>query len=192
MSELTTIEMDDEVTENFGAQSSGEFSDEPYAAAHSEPRASAPLSAPKVTAPKRVDSGELSAKLRPAIFRVSRRLRNEKADDELSDSQSNILGYMHNRGPTTPGALAAFERVTPPSMNRTINAVVAAGYATRTPSTDDGRKVVISLTEAGRAVVVETRRRRDAWLYQRLAELTPDDRLTLDRAATILRGLADS
>jgi DNA-binding MarR family transcriptional regulator len=186
MNELTTVEMDDEVSENLST-SGDDFSGESYSATISEPRASAPL-----TVSKRVDPSELSAKLRPAIFRASRRLRNEKADDELSDSQTNILGYIYNRGPTTPGALAAFERVTPPSMNRTINAVVAAGYAIRTPSADDGRKVVISLTDAGTAVVKETRRRRDAWLYQRLAELTPDDRLTLDRAATILRALADS
>ncbi|MEF2978185.1 MarR family winged helix-turn-helix transcriptional regulator [Subtercola sp. YIM 133946] len=133
----------------------------------------------------------LSAKLRPAILRVSRRLRAEKADHELSDSQSGILGYLLNRGPTTPGALAAFERVTPPSMNRTINALVAAGYAVRSPSVDDGRKVVVSLTAAGTALVKETRRQRDAWLYQQLAELSTDDRHTLDRAADILRALAD-
>ncbi|UFS60080.1 MarR family winged helix-turn-helix transcriptional regulator [Subtercola endophyticus] len=135
---------------------------------------------------------ELSENLRPAILRVSRRLRAEKADHELSDSQTFILAYLHNHGPSTPGTLAAFERVTPPSMNRTINAVVEAGYAVRTPSADDGRKVVISLTAAGVAIVKETRRQRDEWLYKRLAELSVEDRRTLDRAAGILRTLADS
>jgi DNA-binding MarR family transcriptional regulator len=144
------------------------------------------------TATPDLAAGDLSAQLRPAILRAARRLRAEKADNELSDSQSAILGYLHNRGPSTPGLLAQFERVTPPSMNRTINAIVEAGYAERTPSVDDGRKVVISLTPAGHALVVETRRRRDAWLDQRLDELTPDDRAVLDRAATILRTLADS
>ena len=136
-------------------------------------------------------AGELSAHLRPAILRVSRRLRAEKADNELSDSQSAILGYLHHNGPSTPGTLASFERVTPPSMNRTINAVVGAGYAVRSPSPEDGRKVVVSLTDEGAALVQETRRRRNAWLYRRLAELTPDDLITLERAATILRELAD-
>ena len=135
---------------------------------------------------------DLSAKLRPAILRVSRRLRAEKADHELSDSQSAILAYIDNHGPSTPGTLASFERVTPPSMNRTINAVVEAGYAVRIPSADDGRKVVVSLTETGKALVTETRRQRNAWLYQRLSELSPDDRQTLNRAADILRTLADS
>jgi DNA-binding MarR family transcriptional regulator len=137
-------------------------------------------------------AGDLSARLRPAILRVSRRLRAEKADDELSDSQSAILGYLLHNGPSTPGTLASFERVTPPSMNRTINAVVEAGYAVRAPSVDDGRKVVVSLTDAGTALVKETRRRRDHWLHQRLDELAPEDRATLERAADILRQIADS
>ncbi|PPF83390.1 MarR family transcriptional regulator [Subtercola sp. Z020] len=135
---------------------------------------------------------DLSARLRPALLRIARRLRAEKADDELSDSQSAILGYLLHNGPSTPGTLAAFERVTPPSMNRTINAVVEAGYAVRAPSADDGRKVVVSLTDAGAALVKETRRRRDEWLHQRLDELAPDDRATLERAATLLRQIADS
>ncbi|WP_253258990.1 MarR family winged helix-turn-helix transcriptional regulator [Subtercola boreus] len=135
---------------------------------------------------------DLAAQLRPALLRVSRRLRAEKADNELSDSQSAILGYLWKNGPSTPGALAAFERVTPPSMNRTINAVVGAGYAERTPSAHDGRKVMVSLTDQGEALVRETRRRRDAWLTLRLAELSPDDRSALARAATVLRELADS
>ncbi|MDF2442631.1 MAG: hypothetical protein JWR01_834 [Subtercola sp.] len=135
---------------------------------------------------------DLAALLRPALLRVSRRLRAEKADNELSDSQSAILGYLWKNGSSTPGALAAFERVTPPSMNRTINAVVDAGYALRTPSADDGRKVMVSLTDTGAALVAETRRRRNAWLNQRLAELSPDERSTLGRAATVLRELADS
>ncbi|RFA09572.1 MarR family transcriptional regulator [Subtercola boreus] len=139
-----------------------------------------------------VAADDLAAHLRPALLRVSRRLRAEKADNELSDSQSAILGYLLQRGPSTPGALAAFERVTPPSMNRTINAVVSAGYVVRTPSADDGRKVLVSLTDSGAALVAETRRRRNAWLNLRLAELSADDRATLQRAATVLRELADS
>ncbi|RFA20251.1 MarR family winged helix-turn-helix transcriptional regulator [Subtercola boreus] len=150
----------------------------------------APLGAPGSASSPAVD--DLAARLRPAVLRVSRRLRAEKADDELSDSQSAILGYLQHNGPSTPGTLATFERVTPPSMNRTINAVVDAGYAERSPSADDGRKVVVSLTAEGQALVAETRRRRDAWLDQRLAELSPQERSTLESAAIILRQLADS
>lgn len=139
-----------------------------------------------------LDAAGLAALLRPTVLRLSRRLRAEKADSELSDSQSMVLAYLAKHGPSTPGTLARFERVTPPSMNRTVNSVVAAGYALRSPASDDGRKVVVSLTEAGAALVIETRRRRDAWLYRRLAELTMDDRATLERASGILRAMADS
>ena len=135
---------------------------------------------------------DLSSQLRQAVLRTSRRLRAEKADSELSDTQSVVLAYLYNNGPSTPGELARFERVTPPSMNRTLNAVVAAGYAERSPSAVDGRKVVMTLTPLGTALVLETRRRRDEWLHRRLDELTDADRETLLRASGILRGMADS
>ncbi|GAA0996058.1 MarR family winged helix-turn-helix transcriptional regulator [Subtercola frigoramans] len=135
---------------------------------------------------------DLSSQLRQAVLRTSRRLRAEKADSELSDTQSVVLAYLYNHGPSTPGELARFERVTPPSMNRTINAVVDAGYAKRSPSVEDGRKVVVTLTPAGAALTLETRRRRDEWLHRRLDELTDAERETLLRASGILRGMADS
>ena len=57
---------------------------------------------------------------------------------------------------------------------------------------DDGRKVAISATDAGRDLIVETRRRRDAWLFRRLDGLSADERELLTNAAIVLRGIADS
>ncbi|MGA1838493.1 MarR family transcriptional regulator [Herbiconiux sp. 11R-BC] len=133
----------------------------------------------------------LSAELRAATLRLSRRLRREKADDELSDAQSGVLGALLRRGALTPAALSAHERVTPPSMNRTLNILESAGYVTRTKSEDDRRLVLVELTDAGRRVVLETRRRRDAWLDQRLAALDADELAVLEGAAGILRRMAD-
>ncbi|WP_440709764.1 MarR family winged helix-turn-helix transcriptional regulator [Herbiconiux sp. YIM B11900] len=133
----------------------------------------------------------LSAELRMGVQRLSRRLRQEKADDELSDSQSSVLAYLLRTGPRTPAELSAFEHVTPPSMNRTLNALQTAGYVIRTPDEADGRRVIVTLTDAGRDFVVETRRRRDEWLEQRLATLSPADLEVLGRAAPIIRGLTE-
>ncbi|WP_414171145.1 hypothetical protein [Clavibacter tessellarius] len=55
-------------------------------------------------------------------------------------------------------------------MNRTVNCLVSAGYAERSPAPDDGRRVTVSVTEEGRRVVQETRRQRSAWLSLRLDE----------------------
>lgn len=130
--------------------------------------------------------------LRILIQKLSRRIRAERAGDGITDAQLSVLVTLHKEGPRTPGQLAEHDRVTPPSMNRTVNALEAEGRVTRTPSEDDGRKVVVTLTDAGRDIVVETRRLRDAWFSRRLAELSPDERRTLEAVTPILRHLADS
>jgi DNA-binding MarR family transcriptional regulator len=132
----------------------------------------------------------LSSELRIAVNRLSRRLRAEKADTDLTDGQTTVLGLLAVRGPQTLSGLSEIECVTLPSMNRTVNAVVAAGYVERETSPDDRRKVILRLSDAGEELVRETRKRRDEWLYRRLATLTPAERRTLADAAAILQGLS--
>ena len=133
---------------------------------------------------------EQGSELRIAVMRLARRLRQERSETELSGSQLSALAWISVDGPLTIGRLAELERVTAPSMNRTVNRLVDSGYVMRAGSPDDGRKVLVSTTEAGDTVVRETRRRRDAWLAKRLAALSAEDRATLAAATTILRGLA--
>lgn len=140
----------------------------------------------------RLSTHDLSSALRVAVARLSRRLRAEKEDDELSDTQTSTLAFLVREGSATIGRLSEHERVTPPSMNRTVNHLEHAGYVRRTADAADGRKVVVVPTESGLRLVTETRRRRDAWLHQRLRTLTPEQRDTLAEAAAILRELADS
>jgi len=136
-------------------------------------------------------SNELGHQLRQTVLRLARRVRAERADDAMSDGKLSVLFLLANEGAQTLGSLSEHERVTPPSMNRTINALVDAGLVTRVADARDGRKVAIDVSDAGRRLVKETRRRRDAWFASRLATLDPDERATLDAAETILRRLAD-
>lgn len=149
-------------------------------------------SAPTPAGARRSIPAGLAAELRVSLMRSVRRLRAEKSDADLSDPQYSVLALLDRAGPQIPRALAGYERVQPPSMTRTLGALVEAGLVTRDDHPDDGRQVVVSLTAAGRATVRETRRRRDAWLARRLAELTPDERETLAAASDILRRIADS
>jgi len=135
---------------------------------------------------------DLPQELRLIIQRLSRRVRFERTEDEITDGQRSVLFHLFGDGPQTLGELAGRDRVTPPSMNRTVNALVALEFVTREASSTDGRKVTIDLTPAGRALVQETRRKRDAWFSARIARLTPEQRATLEAAAPILRELADS
>lgn len=138
------------------------------------------------------DIPDLSSDVRTSVTRLARRLRAEKADDALTDGQTTVLGVLAVRGAQTLSQLSEIERVTLPSMNRTVNALVEAGYVERHPSTDDRRKVLLSLSPDGTAIVRETRRRRDEWLCGRLESLTPAQRRALSEAAVVLQGLAES
>ncbi|MFB2554986.1 MarR family winged helix-turn-helix transcriptional regulator [Herbiconiux liangxiaofengii] len=131
----------------------------------------------------------LGSELRQATLRLARRIRQQRADDELSPGQSAVLAVLDRTGGSSPADLAAHEQVSPPSMNRTLNALQLAGYVSRTPSGDDRRMVVVTLTEAGREVVQATRVRRDVWLEQRLERLTPAERELLERATPVIRKL---
>jgi DNA-binding MarR family transcriptional regulator len=75
-------------------------------------------------------------------------------------------------------------------MNRTVNCLQDSGFVQRSADENDGRKVVISLTDEGRSVVVETARRRDAWVEEALAELTPLELATLAEASLIMQRMA--
>ena len=131
-----------------------------------------------------------ASELRMATFRLARRLRAERAIDAMSDGQFAVLAALKVYGPHTLGELADRERVSSPSMNRTVNCLEESGYLARTPDSDDRRKVNVSLTDAGREVVEETVRRRDAWLEEALAELTPQQRRLLAEAAGIMLAVA--
>lgn len=130
--------------------------------------------------------------LRLAILRLSRRMRLERAQADISDSQLSVLFVLFKEGAQTLGSLSDHERVTPPSMNRTVNNLVHAGLVTRSSAPDDGRKVLIEATEAGLDIARETKRRREAWFARQLDSLSVADRAIADAAAPILRRLADS
>lgn len=129
--------------------------------------------------------------LRLAVMRLARRIRSMQADDAVPDPQRSVL-FALEAGPATLGALSERERVTPPSMNRTVRALVEAGLVTRSSAADDARKVIIALSETGREFVAETRRKRDMWFSSRLDALDDDERDALERSAAVLRKLADS
>ena len=129
--------------------------------------------------------------LRLAIQRLARRIRSNAADDDIPESQRSVLFTLHNHGPQSLGSLSDHERVTPPSMNRTVNALVESGLVTRVTAQDDARRIEIDLSPSGHTWVDETRRRRDAWFTMQLAALTEQQRRILDKATPVLKELAE-
>jgi DNA-binding MarR family transcriptional regulator len=133
---------------------------------------------------------DLATNLRIATLRLSRRLRSE-AVSSCTESQYGVLAALVHIGPLSPGELADRERVQAPSMTRTVAALEAAGLVARSKHPTDGRGVVVTITDDGREVVAETKRRRNAWLNRSLARLTPEERETVGRAAEILRRMTE-
>ncbi|MDN3310818.1 MarR family transcriptional regulator [Microbacterium oryzae] len=138
---------------------------------------------------KQSASSKLSAdasELRAAVFRLSRRLKQQRAVSDMTDGQFAVLVALKLHGPHTLSALAEREGVTAPSMNRTVNCLEEFGHLSRTENGTDRRKVDIVITDSGRRVVDETVRRRDEWLSKVLSGLDGDDREILRRAAAII------
>ena len=75
-------------------------------------------------------------------------------------------------------------------MTRTVYCLAEKGLIDRDPHPTDKRVVVVSLNDAGHAVILESRRRKEAWLNHRLKELTAAERQTLRDAAPILERLS--
>jgi DNA-binding MarR family transcriptional regulator len=126
-----------------------------------------------------------------SVARLNRRLRQERQTD-LTPTQLSVLGAIVKLGPATPSAIAAHERVQPPSITRTLTCLVDDGFAVRAPDPSDGRQVLVSISDKGDAVLAEERGRRDEWLAQRLAELTTPERKILREATALLERLAAS
>jgi DNA-binding MarR family transcriptional regulator len=149
-----------------------------------------------MTTPETRSDAGLASALRISISRLARRLRAERAvrglEPDLSDTQLGVLATLERKGAMTPGELAEHEKVQPPSMTRVIAVLEQRGLVQRAAHATDKRQVVLTVTDAGREVVFQSRRLREAWLARRLRELTPQERAKLRAAAPILEKLSQS
>src|SRR5947209_17133985 len=139
---------------------------------------------------RRLTSAQLADQLRVAITRLTRRLRQTRPMGELTQNQISVLASLELAGAMTPRELAEAERVQPPTMTKVLARLEERGLVQRAPHPTDGRQVLLSATDAGRAVLLEQRRVKAEWLTRRLAGLPAEDRETLARAAEILDRIA--
>lgn len=132
----------------------------------------------------------LASALRVSLTRLNRRLRRQAAGHSLTASQLAALASVERHPGVTPGELAAHEKVQPPSMTRVIAALEERGLVERKPHPTDRRQVTVTCTDAGIALLREERLKKEAWLAQRLRELTPEERAALRAAAPVLEKLS--
>jgi DNA-binding MarR family transcriptional regulator len=133
-------------------------------------------------------SPDLAPRLRLAITRSARRLRQE-ASGGLSPSQGAALAVIDRHGPLTPSELAARERIQRPTATRVLARLEELGLVLRAADPADRRSSLVSVSPAGAALLADLRTRKDAFLSERLEALGPGDRATLERAADLLEDL---
>ncbi len=133
-------------------------------------------------------STPLPGQLRLAVLRLSRRLRQQTVGD-ITPSQFSALSSIASHGEVSLGALAAIERIAPPSMTRIAARLEDRGLVSRRVDEADRRVSRVVVNQAGLDLLAETRTRRDAYLAARMQSLSPEDRELLARAIPLFERL---
>jgi DNA-binding MarR family transcriptional regulator len=131
---------------------------------------------------------ELATRLRVAVNRLQRRLRQESLGG-LSPGQASALGSVRRLGQPTLGELAAVEQVQPPSMTRIVAALSDAGMVRREADPSDRRSARVRITPAGERAIERMRTAKNAFLRRRLAELDPDEQVHAAELVALLEHL---
>jgi DNA-binding MarR family transcriptional regulator len=141
------------------------------------------------------DVVDVAAALRDSIGLLRRRLRQVKAEGAAGGvtlPESAALVRLDRGGPATSSVLARQEQISPQSMGATLAGLEGRGLVGRQPDPLDGRRVVISITEAGRQVLRDRRDEHTQLLAGALAAgFTPDEVNVLRAAAPLLERLAE-
>jgi DNA-binding MarR family transcriptional regulator len=136
--------------------------------------------------PNEPDPLEVAAALYLSIALFLRQLRRSPVQDELTPPEISALERLDRAGSATPGRLAAAEQITPQAMGATLAELTRQGLAERRPDPADGRRVVISLTEAGQRFVRNKRTARTEQLAKALSDRFTREELDVLRAAAPL------
>ena len=133
---------------------------------------------------------ELAARLRLAITRTARRLR-QTAGSDRGPSQLAALATIERHGPLAAGELAEREGIKPPTATRILGRLEEAGLVARVTDPADRRSSILTITGDGRGLLRRLRARKTAYLAQRLRDLPADDLAALERAAGVLERMLD-
>jgi DNA-binding MarR family transcriptional regulator len=138
------------------------------------------------------DVEQVAAALRVSIGLLLRRLRQVRADGDLTLPESSALARLDRGGPATATEMARAEQISPQSMGATLAALEARGLVRRSADPGDGRRAVISVTDAGAKVLRDKRGARTMQIAAALAaEFTPAEVSLLAAAAPLLERLAE-
>jgi DNA-binding MarR family transcriptional regulator len=137
------------------------------------------------------DSVELANRLRPVLLHLNRHLRREAHAEGVTGGQASLLAQIRMNPALGVRDLAAREGVSAPAMTRYLDRMEKAGLVVRTRSVEDARRIRLALTPKGVRALRSVRRRRTAWLAERLEGLSPAELAAVDRAIEALSRLVE-
>lgn len=134
----------------------------------------------------------LADTLRPALLRLSRRLRNEAQRAGMSAQDAIVLGLVKAYPGIGVSGLAEAEQTAKPTMSGHVKRLEAEGLITRAEDAEDGRRSGLTLTPAGVRKLEQIRAQRNDWLAGRLGRLEPAERDQIASAAAALLKMASA
>lgn len=139
------------------------------------------------------DDTQLPADLRMVLGRLVKKLRSKSPTHaKLSLTERAVIKQLNEHQPMLPSELARREKVTTQSMSQILNHLLELDYIIRTPSETDKRKVMISLSDTGQALLANVRHEGDEWLAKAIEHTcSPDEQTILRQALGPLSKLVD-
>lgn len=101
-----------------------------------------------------------------------------------------VLAWLEE-GPATAGDLACRERVSAPSMSKSVSELEERGLVSRATAPNDARQKIVTLTAAGSDALEQGRRDRDLYTAALLVNCTPDELTELLRGAKLIRKVVE-
>lgn len=134
------------------------------------------------------DAMTIANRLRPVLLRLARELRREIHSLGVTGGQVSLLAAIKHDPGITASELAERERVSPPGMSGQLVRLEAARLIERTRAADR-RRIGLFLTPEGDKVLKSVRKKRTAWLVERLERLEPEEREHVERSIDALERL---
>ncbi|MGX9884290.1 MarR family winged helix-turn-helix transcriptional regulator [Streptomyces sp. NPDC002276] len=139
-----------------------------------------------------LDPEAVAAALLASIGVLVRRVRQVPVEGGLTMPERAALAQLDRSGPTTSSALARDAQITAQAMGATLGALRTRGLVERRPDPEDGRRAVLSVTDAGKRALRNKRNARAELLGRALTggTFTPTELEQLAAAAPLLERLA--
>ncbi len=126
--------------------------------------------------------------LRELIVKLYKRIHREISNKEqMSVADQNVMYQLTQKGKLLPSELCTMLNMSSQYISQVVNHLVELEFISRNPSPTDKRKSFIKLTEKGKQRVLQSRKEREEWLANLIAnQYSAEDKATIQKAVALL------